>query len=541
MTMSHQELSMLAADQERVVQERALAVREAKAAAQPFEAYLASLLAAKATLAELLLSQIASIEETNDAEKGRLMAKRAALLPKGKNEKKTEKMEKKAQVGSGSVPAAPELNPLPWPETEALPLALIDVCMPYIALLSAPSGLASAAEVAASRETVETLLHAATVTAAVKLDGTNVGKEAVSGTSLVGRRLRIDGATYQRTSVAVLDGLDATRLQRALLAGVPDGVRDRATGMTAYGELVCNEELYDYKKSGLSLGAWRAFGLVLSVADGAARDVTRLLVADGWAATTSAAPGCPAVRLAACPKLLALFEREGVLAVPTVEVGSAGGLSALVANWAGYMREQRGEGLVVTLQRPGDAAPSVHKWKISAEHQPRCVDGLRDLRDKIALLDPATLPTRLAATVEAMLDVATAPLSASFVATTGAALANKYLKHGPSAVAQSAQTTAHAATAARDDAAAAVDAALGSALTKYDALAAMFTAGSTPATLVALLLDEMREDLTTELDQSLGSMAAARVKRYVGEQYAKWKKADRLNGRAERSQATGSY
>jgi hypothetical protein len=205
------------------------------------------------------------------------------------------------------------------------------------------------------------------------------------------------------------------------------------------------------------------------------------------------------------------------------------------------MREQRGEGLVVTLQRPGDAAPSVHKWKISAEHQPRCVDGLRDLRDKIALLDPATLPTRLAATVEAMLDVATAPLSASFVATTGAALANKYLKHGPSAVAQSAQTTAHAATAARDDAAAAVDAALGSALTKYDALAAMFTAGSTPATLVALLLDEMREDLTTELDQSLGSMAAARVKRYVGEQYAKWKKADRLNGRAERSQATGSY
>ena len=116
-----------------------------------------------------------------------------------------------------------------------------------------------------------------------------------------------------------------------------------------------------------------------------------------------------------------------------------------------------------------------------------------------------------------MLAVATAPLSEAFRQTTGAVLANKYLKEAGAKKQGSLTKRRERAETAR-----LVDEALHSALTKYDTPEALFTAGSSPSAVAGLLLNEMKTDLTDGGAHAIRAAEAA-TKQYVGKAYAAWK------------------
>ena len=261
-------------------------VRAAKSAGtDDVQLKVADLLQSKAALVDLIDRRVSHIERMVEAsgkkatscvsaELETLASQRASLLPKPSAAKKAEKKEKKrvAQEVAGPLQPAsagaaePAPNPLPWPETVALPIHVVEVVNAYIDLLSAPH--ATTDELAHAYARVDDLMHGARVTASYKLDGTNVGKEAEGG-GLVGRRLRIDDAAseYQRTSLAALRPIDASRFKQVLMSDLMsevaacDAGRRAATcvdKVTLYGELVCND-LYDYRKMWMVAG-WRAFG-----------------------------------------------------------------------------------------------------------------------------------------------------------------------------------------------------------------------------------------------------------------------------------------
>lgn len=518
-----------------LVAELGAIVRSAKARndADDVAMKVSQLLASKATLADMLSARISAIERMVEASKkpasdaviselAELAAKRAPLLPTPKAAKKAEKKVEKAAIKE-CLPAAStiiaESNPLPWPETEALPLEVIEVCGTYIDMLL--EGTATAKELGASRDAAVDLMHGARVTATVKLDGTNVGKEAEGG-DLVGRRLRIDESLreYQRTSLDALRPIDAARFKRVLLESMPLACTSGINRVTVYGELVCHD-LYDYRAAGLVAG-WRAFGAVLGTTHDAAHETAEALVQSGWAAKAS---GMNHVRLSACPRLLDAMNRSDLPTVEAVAVDTPGGVCALVDSASPFMLAQKGEGLVVTLQRPNRPL-TVRKWKISAEHQPRCVNGLKRLSaklDSLSAAQSAHLPAKVAETVAKLLAVATAPLTDTFKASTGAAFANKYLHAKDSK--EPALSKASANKAANNERAQAADVALRSALTKYDSPEAMFAAGSMPAGVADMLMEEMRVDLAGG-DKEATRIAETRVRRYVGQVYAKWKARD---------------
>ena len=171
----------------------------------------------------------------------------ASLLPK---DKKSAKAAKKQQASSATVPQTPPAaaappNPRMWPETE--PLA-IDVCERLREYLGALQCGVTDEQLAGAREKLEQYMFHTEVTATVKLDGTNVGKE--SGGGLVGRRLRISSTetSYCRTPLTPLGDVDARAVEVALISELsPSTAASLQPGQcTVYGELLC-KDLYHFR------------------------------------------------------------------------------------------------------------------------------------------------------------------------------------------------------------------------------------------------------------------------------------------------------
>ncbi len=341
-------------------------------------------------------------------------------------------------------------------------------------------------------------------------------------------------------------------------------------------------------------------------------------------------PRPPAVRLLASPKLFRLLRSAAIptaeVVAPSATAAAAtsgsgiasdgsaegcgladaegrdgavvfAGLSALVASCQPRLLAQRDEGLVLTLMLPqhlpvplpnnaranadvpaahsssaGACGPAaggafIAKWKISAEFQPRAVERLRALAERLDVLEVAAsadgathalpapapvepcLPTGSAELVRSLLAVATAPLSPFFRATTGAAAPDKYLKpkhkgsrrareaggdradtgraakpaaaEAPATAAATDMVAGASASAVREAAKAAVREALASAMTKLPSLREMFSAGEAPCVVARQLLAEMQNDLRASAAQ--GGQAEAMVIAHVGHAYGVWK------------------
>ena len=209
-----------------------------------------------------------------------------------------------------------------------------------------------------------------------------------------------------------------------------------------------------------------------------------------------------------------MLRRHGVPAVRTAAFSS---LCEAVASQRGWMTAERGEGLVLSVARPGKA--SLYKWKISREPQPAAKVELADLLTELragaggraALLDPA---------IVAMVDGLHAV--AMHVDSAGDA-------HGAAAV-----KAPKAGKAAVVDATA-VDVAIASAKTKFDTLEATFEASGKGA--LNHLTERLSAEVLADADLALptgGEREAAvrevttRVKRHVGQAYGAWLKSSRL-------------
>lgn len=225
-------------------------------------------------------------------------------------------------------------------------------------------------------------------TAAVKLDGTNVGKDTAG--KVYGRRYYIGDATetYQNAPLeevrAANTGAARDRLADELRhSGFAVEAADLLTArVVVYGELMCNRDLYDYERAGLA-GGWLAFGVLVQYDTveqlGEARALVGAARRAGFCATLcNDGRPTPAVQFGGS-KLSALLRAAG-MRVPT-EVAGAGadhGDAPLVLRCASFMEpgvdgKARAEGLVVALPDNG-----LHKWKDGKEFHPGSGEALQN-------------------------------------------------------------------------------------------------------------------------------------------------------------------
>lgn len=91
------------------------------------------------------------------------------------------------------------------------------------------------------------------VTASVKFDGTNVGKDE-DGTMYGRNKLIADSAkSYQKTTLDGVNAVDSAKIKAKVMevSGLDSATVDK---FVVYGELMCNKDLYDYKEKNLGGG-----------------------------------------------------------------------------------------------------------------------------------------------------------------------------------------------------------------------------------------------------------------------------------------------
>lgn len=410
-------------------------------------------------------------------------------------------------------------NELPWPSMEQLPR---EVCHRINSFFAAADAAALAIQQAyrgsykgghAFRMHKRSKLHAwalaSRVTAGEKYDGTNVGK-MLDGT-LLGRRFVIEDSapTYQKCSLDKLRAYAADAVIQDLASAGNSSAATLRRG-AVYGELCSLAWLYGYAAAGVAK-QWFAFGALLEFADAAP--------AEAYAAAAEAAgllcrfSGTATVHILNGGAFAAILERHGLPAVAAAEHGS---LASAVASGRTWMLSELGEGIVLSIAGGHGGQAAAYKWKISREHQPTAIKELTALSaalsagagGKAALLDP-----EIREMVATLLEVATHVDSTVAAATRKAA-------------------TWKAEPKASGLEPAAVQTALASALTKFDAIDAHLDAHG-PAAFLPLcdrLVAEMLADadLNPPAEGAPGREAAkkelgAAVRKHVGQQVGIWK------------------
>jgi len=416
-----------------------------------------------------------------------------------------------------------ERNTLAWPSIEQLPRVVAERVGRFLSVADAaaliiqrahrgtkPDGSADLR--GGKRSRLRSLLFGSSVSVAEKLDGTNVG--VLQDSTLLGRRLVIaqEATSYQHTDLGALRALPTRDMIAELVAlgGAASVAVERAA---LYGELCCNSGLYSYQASGLAK-TWQAFGALLEFRDEASA-LEYAAAASATGIMCNSEETSRVVRVCDSEEFVNMARRHGV---PVVAAVAHGSLAAAVESHRQWMVGEHGEGLVLTVHRDHGKA-STYKWKISREPQPAATALLMELVEllrggangKAALLD-AEIHTMLAS----LLAVAT------HVDSTAAAAAAK----------AAAQPKAPKKAAIVDPAA--VQAALESALTKFDALETYLETQGQAATVgfADKLVEEMLADADLRLpaDGDAAREAAVKVvsnaaKRHVGQQFGAWKKA----------------
>lgn len=280
-----------------------------------------------------------------------------------------------------------ERNTLGWPSIEQLPRSICSRINRFfqVADLAAtaiqryhrgqPSPLTDSKTLrGGNRQSLHHWCLSIPVTAGEKYDGTNVGK--LRGGILLGRRLVIEptATSYQRCDLTSLRNLDVDVALSDLIAmaGI-DVVPQRAA---IYGELMCNGGLYHYQASGLAK-SWQAFGALIECEnDEAAAAYAKGASVSGLVCCLG---GERTVRICNNEAFGEVLRRHHVPAIATLSFGS---LCEAVASQRAWMTSERGEGLVLSLQKTHGKA-STYKWKISREPQPAAVTELAELLEEL--------------------------------------------------------------------------------------------------------------------------------------------------------------
>ena len=487
----------------------------------------------------------------------------------------SEKARAHLQQPIGHLMASP--NIYPWPSIDHLSKsvphnihAALDTCDSAASLIGrawrthrgghseeARRALAIAlSEFAGARRTTPAALRRkfcdAPCTATQKFDGTNVG--VTEDGILLGRRLQICPAadTYQKTTLKHVRAATAhcAAIKAAILEAIAPSLSPWAQEvarhqlhLVIYGELMCNAGLYDYAKRGIP-GQFKCFGAIFRLKNPEALQAAMVpgaRVGEAGAAVAGAAAefceeltsafsklglvsGCsapqedghhPQVELMMCAALRVLFGSHELASVPIDHEG--GSLTDIVQALEPWMVRGAGEGVVVTL-----AGESLRKWKTACEPQGTTPDVLAALLARLQASGQSPVVGEGAWVIH--------PAIVAMVRTMHAVSVSSC--EGRAHASQQASTTLKRKGLKQPKAVLvdpiAVAEALQSALTKFDALDALFEQAGTPMSVGNALAKEVVEDLggsCTDVGSPEGQQVRAIVLKSIGREFGLWKKS----------------
>jgi hypothetical protein len=214
--------------------------------------------------------------------------------------------------------------------------------------------------------------------ASVKYDGTNVGLDTDG--VMYGRNKKIAKGTksYQKTPLTGVHQIDANLILDKICSST-EIKRDTIDTFVVYGELMCNNDLYDYSTEKID-GTFQIFGAVIKPKDPEAlASISEQLIKGSFAMRLADASGAddlseeedtegiPATKVIAISMnqtykdlLLGL----GYPVVPTAD--KVGTLYDVVMGNCDWMTGGYGEGLILSMPAYGEAVNCI-KWKIGAE------------------------------------------------------------------------------------------------------------------------------------------------------------------------------
>ncbi|CAB9517954.1 expressed unknown protein [Seminavis robusta] len=326
-----------------------------------------------------------------------------------------------------------------------------------------------------------------------KLDGTNLGVRCDG--AVFGRRTRVFKDSYQKVP---LDGVVPTAKEvRAVKQVLLGSETANGTELVLYGELMCNPRKFDYDERSMD-SKFYCFGAMVRFPDTfSGKDVLaaqRAIKQRGFAPTIN---GNSSGRVALNDRLRELLVGQGIPCAPLLGEGPFG---ELCLSMKATLMKDGMEGVVLT----GDDG-SLKKWKTSVEDESKTHAMLSALIQQHPryVFELAGVDVDV---IQCMIDV-----SAKKTTTGQASKARKPNK-------EKKKTTANK-TAPFDDAT--HEAALVSAMTKYDALEAYFDRGD-QATIIGLLNKEVTDDLGAVGKEQIKCIGAA-VGKKVGSALGRWK------------------
>jgi len=247
-------------------------------------------------------------------------------------------------------------NKMPWSSIEHFPVWIAEQVHCY--LNAEPDEREEVRDRVMSK-----LLREPVLSAALKYDGTNVGK--TSSGQVAGRNHMIAGDKYLNTSLAHAKACD-THAFRAKLSEMLDAELGE---VVLYGELMCNPGYYGYKDLGLA-SKWICFGGVVDIPVGDKDEVAQgehmFKISQKLDQLCLAhSHGYQSIRLLGCP---AFYEFAKSSAGCSVAEDLYGGrtIADVVAMASDSIIAGEQEGIVFVVPRVGHLA-SVRKWKNSAE------------------------------------------------------------------------------------------------------------------------------------------------------------------------------
>lgn len=248
-------------------------------------------------------------------------------------------------------------NKLKWSSIENVVTAVFGP-VARLAALAEDDSQVDALKATATLRTFKDRVLRNRIRGSLKIDGTNVGKDAEG--NIYGRNQMVQpgAATYQKTSLDAVKDVDVAMVSEKILAAA-EVEGDDVTHFVLYGELVCNKTIYDYAHRGRATG-WLVFGAMIKARNG---DVKNSLLGKMTEAKLAVEETEEGLRVSVNERFRQLVPE--VAYAPGVELDETCTLADLVLLDEVYnvVAEGRQEGLVLLEQDSNRQTTVVMKWK----------------------------------------------------------------------------------------------------------------------------------------------------------------------------------
>jgi len=204
--------------------------------------------------------------------------------------------------------------------------------------------------------------------ATVKYNGTNLAKCSLSDNILSRNCERPEEEEkFIGTSLEVIKKADLAKFRNLLLQQIECESDFSEVGeVVVFGEFMCNKGLYDYDNENLH-GTWQVFGAII-VDQTSDLSVIAKLHAVGFAAKSKGGQAKNQILIYMNEKLSCLIKSSDLTPVPIV--GKSTNIAEVIESNKDWMKEGKGEGLVITLGNPSQGFKII-KWKCPHDYKKR--------------------------------------------------------------------------------------------------------------------------------------------------------------------------